>query len=125
MLKQIKDLLDSLAYHPLPRISESPPEMSRAAFSAMISFLEKPAPKLERMEDKIINGPNGPIPIRLYDPKPKGQNPTPIIIFFHGGGFVMGNIDDYGPLTASIAVRNTALVIYWSSVTWRFFCKLP
>ena len=44
--------------------------------------------------DDVIPGPGGPIPVRYYSPGWRdGLNP--IVVFFHGGGFVFGSIDGY------------------------------
>ena len=122
MLEQIKTLLDSLAHQNMPKISEIPPEIGRAAFSSMVALLEKPAPYLKRVEDRIIEGPNGPIPIRLYDPDPEDKSAKPLILFFHGGGFVLGDINNYESLTASIAERTGFPVI---SVEYRLAPENP
>lgn len=122
MLDQVKALLGNLANQNLPKISEIPPEMGRAAFSAMVGLLEKPAPKLPRVEDKEIDGPEGSIPVRLYDPNPDSSDPTPLILFFHGGGFVIGDVQTYDPLTASIAERTGLPVV---SVDFRLAPENP
>ena len=41
--------------------------------------------------DRSISGPNGKIPIRIYSPA--GPGPFPILVFYHGGGWVLGNLD--------------------------------
>ncbi len=47
------------------------------------------------VEDRAIPGPNGDIPIRVYAPvhTPQGQHPLPLLVYFHGGGWVVGNLD--------------------------------
>jgi acetyl esterase len=43
-----------------------------------------------------IQGPNGPIPLRIYSPE--GEGPFPVLVFLHGGGWVRGSLDAYdGP----------------------------
>jgi acetyl esterase len=44
-----------------------------------------------RVEDRRIPGPGGDIPVRLYEPA--GQRPFPVLVFFHGGGWVVGNLE--------------------------------
>jgi len=46
-------------------------------------------------------GPGGPIPLRIYTPVAAGAGVLPGMVFFHGGGFVVGNID-----TADAICRN-------------------
>ena len=49
-----------------------------------------------------IPGLGGPLPVRLFDAAP-ARPPGPIVLFFHGGGFVMGDINTHAPLAAEIA----------------------
>lgn len=49
------------------------------------------ADRVARTEDRIIEGPSGPIPIRLY--WPKGDTPAGILVYAHGGGFVAGGLE--------------------------------
>lgn len=43
------------------------------------------------VEDRLIPGPNGNIPARIYTPQ--GQSPFPLLVYFHGGGWVVGNLE--------------------------------
>lgn len=43
--------------------------------------------------DRVIQGPGGPLPLRIYSPDRSG--PLPLVLFLHGGGFVFGSIDGY------------------------------
>jgi acetyl esterase len=45
------------------------------------------------VEDREIAGPAGKIPIRIY--RPEGKGPFPVLVFFHGGGWVLGNIESH------------------------------
>jgi len=52
---------------------------------------------LPTIEDRSIDGPDGEIPVRLYDPREDDEE-TPLIVFFRGGGFVVGSLDTHdGP----------------------------
>src|ERR1700761_7017209 len=48
-----------------------------------------------RVEDRDIPGPAGSVPIRIYWPTTDSAAPQPVIVFFHGGGFVIGDLDSY------------------------------
>ncbi|MCB0246313.1 MAG: alpha/beta hydrolase, partial [Anaerolineae bacterium] len=64
---------------------------ARRATQARIRRRRKPIP-IASIADRTIPGPAGPIPIRLYTPE--GPGPFPLVIFFHGGGFVVGDLDN-------------------------------
>ncbi len=52
-----------------------------------------------KVEDRTIPGPAGEIPVRVYTPE--GEGPFPALVFFHGGGFVICNLDTHdGPCRA-------------------------
>ena len=46
-----------------------------------------------KIEDREIPGQEGKIPVRIYTPEGKG--PFPVLVFFHGGGWVIGNIESH------------------------------
>ena len=57
--------------------------------------VEDPEP-VGTVTDLEIQGPNGPVPLRAY--LPDGEGPFPVVVFFHGGGWVRGSLDAYeGP----------------------------
>lgn len=69
-------------------------------------------------EDRHIPGPKGNLTIRVYSPKP--TNGLPILVFFHGGGFVAGNLDAYDTPLRSVANRCECTVV---SVAYRLAPK--
>lgn len=70
--------------------------------------------------DRKIMASDREIPVRVF--RPKGQNPTKILIFFHGGGWVTGNIDTYTRICALIARRTRHTVV---SVDYRLAPENP
>ena len=59
--------------------------------------------------DKAIPGPGGDVPLRIYEPE--GEGPFPMVVYFHGGGFVIGNNTAQGSLAANLAVACKAVVL--------------
>jgi acetyl esterase len=74
-----------------------------------------------RVEDRTIDGPSGPIPIRLYWP-PDAAAPPPVVMFFHGGGWVVGDLDTYDGDARRHAVGAGAVVV---SVEYRLAPEHP
>lgn len=60
-------------------------------------------------EDRTIPGPVGEIPIRIYTPA--GEGPKPVIVYFHGGGWVIGELDTVDNPLRRIANRAGAVVV--------------
>lgn len=74
-----------------------------------ISFLDGKPIALPKVEDLTIEGRNGAIPIRIYVPE-NAQN-SPVITFYHGGGFVIGNLKSHDKVCRRLCKMNQALVV--------------
>lgn len=98
---QMKAVLMSLAeLHPKP-IAKLTPEQARkqpGAADAVKHLLKKrgmstaPQP-VGTVEDRTVPGPAGTIPVRVYTPS--GAGPFPVLVYFHGGGWVIASIQAY------------------------------
>jgi len=73
--------------------------------------MDEPAPSLPRIEDITIPGPAGPVPARLYDPAGRTATPPPALAYFHGGGWVQGDLETHHGLCARLALRSGAIVV--------------
>jgi acetyl esterase len=85
------------------------PEL-RQQLRTMVALMDEPAPALPRIEDRRIPGPAGPIPARLYAPRAGGA-PLPAVVYFHGGGWVQGDLETHHGLCARLALHAGALVV--------------
>ena len=72
------------------------------------------------VRDLEIPGPAGPVPLRVY--RPTDGASLPVVVFFHGGGWTIGSIDDYDPLARQIANVSGAIV---ASVGYRLAPEHP
>jgi acetyl esterase len=75
---------------------------------------------LARMEDVTIPSPDGDIPARVY--VPEGDGPFPVLVFFHGGGWVIGTVDTHDVPVRQLANRAQAVVV---SVEYRLAPEHP
>jgi len=73
------------------------------------SKLAGPPEQVFRVEDQTIPGPGGGIPIRLYYPRSEGG--LPVLVFFHGGGFVAGSIATHDTPLRAVANRCECIVV--------------
>lgn len=70
-----------------------------------------PRPRaMTSVEDRRIPGPGGTIPVRIYRPHGVGR-PAPALVFFHGGGFVLGSLDSHDPPCRALADDARCVVI--------------
>jgi acetyl esterase len=74
-----------------------------------------------RVQDRSIDGPAGPINIRIYWP-PTDHGTPPVVLFFHGGGFVVGDLDTHDGTCRQHAVGASAVVV---SVEYRLAPEHP
>jgi acetyl esterase len=68
-----------------------------------------PLLSVNRVEDRSIPGPEGDIPIRLY--YPAGDAPFPVLVYFHGGGWVIGDLDTHHGFCHALAKTGDCLVV--------------
>lgn len=87
------------------------PGEAREQMRRMVAALERPHPPLARKEDFEIPGPAGPLPARLYGPRPANGVPLPVVAFFHGGGWVQGNLETHDGLCGKLAERAGVVVV--------------
>ncbi len=92
---------------PFQLTTDGGPEAARRRFADLPR--REVHPEL-RTEDRSIDGPAGPIPIRVYRPEADGA-PTPVVVFLHGGGWSVGDLDTYDGTARMHAVGAGAVVV--------------
>lgn len=85
-----------------PKMEELPPEGAREMFRMMGQLADVPRGEIAKVEDRTIPGPAGDIPIRIYDSHPRRET-GPVMVFYHGGGWVIGDLDTHDPYCAEAA----------------------
>src|SRR4051812_41364410 len=101
----VRTFLDQLKAMAGPRLSEVGPEAARGMFKTLIALAESPRGDLAHIAELLIPTPAGhALPARLYAAD-GGRAPAPILVFFHGGGWVIGDLDTYDGLCAEVARR--------------------
>jgi acetyl esterase len=85
-------ILNQMATANGPKLEDLAPAQGRE----MYRMLQPPAPDITvgSVDDRTIPGPAGAIPIRVYKPQDAG-NALPVHVFFHGGGWVIGDLDTH------------------------------
>jgi len=96
---QAKVLLDGMAASGMPPMHSLSVADARQAMFAMAALGGEPEP-VGKIEDREIPGPEGTIPIRIYTPEGKGL--FPVLVFLHGGGWVIGNIESHDAMCRSL-----------------------
>lgn len=89
------------------------PAEARAVYFAGAEVLDLPRAPLPRVEDLQVPGGDGqPRLARLYRAQPPGvSRPCPVLLYFHGGGFVLGGLETHDSLCRQLALRSGAAVL--------------
>lgn len=91
--------LDSL---PGPKMHEMDAPTARATYAGMKDLADPPVGELAVLRDLAIPGPAGAIPARLFDPR-DAREPGTLVVYYHGGGFVIGDLDTHASFCAEMA----------------------
>jgi acetyl esterase/lipase len=90
---QVKVLLDQIAAQDGPKLHTLSAPDARKVTGTMFRVPVERLPKVAHVEDRKIPGPAGEIPVRIYTPE--GSGPFPVLVFFHGGGWVICDLDSH------------------------------
>ncbi len=104
---EAQQLLAALEAAGLPPFEHMTVPQAREATKGFIDLQGEP--EEIATEDRKIPGPAGEIPIRVYTPA--GEGPKPVIVYFHGGGWVIGELDTVDNPLRRIANRTGAVVV--------------
>ena len=99
----------------------APPEEARAMNRAGAETVGGPKLAMARVEDLELPGPGGPIPMRFYTP-PGAKEPMPLLVYYHGGGWVIGDLDTHDGVCRFLAANAGVLVL---SVGYRLAPEHP
>lgn len=118
----IRAMLDMLETMNVPRICDGTPEVARASFRMLTTGLRQAAPVIPvaRVTGLAIPGPAGEIDARVYRPEQTG--PLPTVVFCHGGGFVIGDLDTHDNQARRLCRDVNAVVV---SVDYRLAPEDP
>ena len=102
-----QQFLDVIADSGAPPLTSMTPDEARAG-SAFFVDLIGAGPEVAVVQDIEIPGPGGAIPARIYKPVP---DPVGTVVYYHGGGWVLGCLDEFDPVCQALAVASGARVV--------------
>jgi acetyl esterase len=91
-----------------PPLETLPPEVGRQIYRDMAAGLGLPPPVVAT-EDRSIPGPGGPLKLRIYHPDAAG--PLPALLYVHGGGFVIGDLETHDAACRTLCYDVAAVVV--------------
>jgi acetyl esterase len=103
------EILAMLQAEALPPYETMAAAEARAECERRNAFWNQDSPALAEIDDVTIEGPRGPLRLRLYVPHGVGE-PAPAIVYLHGGGWVIGSLDSHDHVCRRLA-RAAGLVV--------------
>ncbi len=99
----LKAFLDQMATVPGPKMWELSAPEARATFVGLMQLVGPKDVPIGKTENLNVPGPGGPVPVRIYSPVAAGSEPLPALVYYHGGGFVIGDLDTHDGLCRMFA----------------------
>ncbi len=96
------EILAMLQARALPPYETMPAAEARAECELRNAFWNQDPPALPEVDEVTIEGPRGPLQLRLYVPQGAGE-PAPAIVYLHGGGWVIGSLDSHDHVCRRLA----------------------
>jgi acetyl esterase len=106
---QIAQILDAMAKAELRPIEAMTPAEARAQMEMTARARQAEPLPVAKVEDRMIPGPAGAIPLRLYWPNAAG--PLPVIVYYHGGGHIIGSLDTHDFIARNLCAGAGALLV--------------
>src|SRR5215210_7257954 len=103
---QIQALLDKGTG--VPATHTLPVDVARSQYQARIALMAPPA-EIAAVRERTIDGPGGKLRIRVYTPR--GKAPFPLLVFFHGSGFVLCSLDTHDGMSRNLCAGAGCVVV--------------
>ena len=97
-------------------VEEMTPEEARAAWKKDMAAVAGPLLPVGSVRAYEAPGPGGPLALRLYEPAHAGAGPLPILVYYHGGGWIRGDLDTHDDVCRYLCHHGGCLV---ASVDYR------
>jgi acetyl esterase len=106
----VKMILDQLVAIEAPPIHTLSVADARASMDAMVAMMGQ-GEEVASVEDRTIDAGGQSLPVRIYRPEGVGDGPAPTLVFYHGGGFVLGGLTSHDRDCRALANRGQCQVI--------------
>ncbi|ROZ78696.1 alpha/beta hydrolase [Ramlibacter sp. WS9] len=93
-----------------PPLETLPPPVARQIYRDLAAGLGLPAPGIVSASDRTIDGPAGPLPLRVYRPG-VAQGELPLLLYVHGGGYVIGDLETHDKVCRTLCHEVAAVVV--------------
>jgi acetyl esterase len=118
---EVQSVLDVIAAFGGPALEDQTPEEVRQSFATLNSLGIATKVDMASARDRVIPGPAGDIPVRVYVPT-ADPGPRPVLVYFHGGGWVIGDLETHDGTVRALAAASGVTVV---SVDYRLAPEHP
>lgn len=109
---QARALLDLIEKNGIPQVWQQTPLEARQSYRERRFFSQEDPPADVRATALSAPGPHGPVPLRAFRPKAAPADAAlPVLVYFHGGGWVIGDLDTHDVLCRQLARESQAMVV--------------
>ena len=108
---QARALLDLMEARGVPPIHTLSPADARATYRDRRNVTQPPPAEVAEVRELIADGPHGAIPLRCYRPLGADDEALPVLVYFHGGGWVIGDLDTHDSLCRALANASGCAVV--------------
>ncbi|MGQ0620927.1 MAG: alpha/beta hydrolase [Panacagrimonas sp.] len=106
---QVEGFMKQLAAVGGKPFHQMPVAECRAALAGLFGMMPPSTEKIASVDNRRIPGAAGDIAVRIYTPE--GAGPFPVLSYFHGGGWVLGDLDGYDPLCRELCGGASCVVV--------------
>ncbi len=107
--EDVQTLLNMLNAPGMPTLTSLSVEEARANMRNLTALRAAPPEPLARIENRTIPGPAGEIPVRIY--AASSEPGLPVLVYYHGGGWVLGDLDTHDGTTRALAKLIDGIVV--------------
>ncbi|MFM2052531.1 MAG: hypothetical protein RL456_568 [Pseudomonadota bacterium] len=107
---QARALMDLVAARGIPPTHRMTPDEARSLFRDRRGYTQPVPPAVAEVRELAVPGPGGPVGARLVRPAGLAA-PAPVLVYFHGGGWTIGDLDTHDTLCRELAVQAGCLVV--------------
>ncbi len=100
---QIQEALEKMATLGLPAMETLPPDAARQQMEDLVKARGLEPEPVGAIESLVVPGPGGGIPARLYRPLQAADGPLPVLVYYHGGGHVIGSLDTHDSVARALS----------------------
>jgi len=112
MEPRVQSLVDAMkAAFPPVDVRKTGTQVREELRSAAASVIERYSEPVQRVHDRELPGPHGPIPVRVYTPQTATGEPLPVVLFTHGGGWTLCDLDSHDGICRAVCNASGCVVV--------------